>query len=98
MNVYQFNKMVDTYNILERILEIKKTHYNTYTGPVKAKPGEKFDPFFLDFTAKLVVDGKELEVSSALVNKFFYEVEDYYRQRLDAMGVEGVYRKPQASE
>jgi hypothetical protein len=47
-------------------------------------------PFGIDFTTCIGFNGQNIQISSKLLGKFFYEAEEYYRNKLTAMGLEDI--------
>lgn len=95
MNVYQFKQIQDDMDILENVIEIRKQFTNYTPAKEGEKPAEKgtYNPFFLDFTTVITLKGKTFKISDALIAKFIWETEQYYRTKLDAMGIEDVLHK-----
>jgi hypothetical protein len=55
-------------------------------GTLYGSPG----PFALDPKTNILFGGKTIQISRNLLGRFFYEAEEYYRNKLAEMGIENI--------
>jgi hypothetical protein len=85
MKVHQFWIIKESLQELEDILLARKNSPYDVSKPLKLA-----HPFDVDFTIDVIIRDVKMKISARLVAKFLYEAEEYYRDKIAAMGIEDV--------